>query len=62
MKMGNLIREWWHDSNSFKIIAGKIYHVPRMKKPSLLVAIMICRLYGEKYYFKFKLGWVPLIH
>jgi hypothetical protein len=41
MQMGDLIREWWHDSNSFKIIADKIYHVPRLKKPPMLVAIML---------------------
>jgi hypothetical protein len=23
---------------------------------------MLCHLYGEKYSFKFKLSWVPLIH
>jgi hypothetical protein len=62
MQMGDLIREWWHDSNSFKIIADKIYPIPRLKKPPMLVAIMLCHLYGENDSFKFKLGWVPLIH
>jgi hypothetical protein len=28
----------------------------------MLVAIMLCRLYGEKDASKFKLGWVPIIH
>jgi hypothetical protein len=33
MQMDDLIREWWHDPNSFKIIGDQTYHVPRLKKP-----------------------------
>jgi hypothetical protein len=62
MKMGDLIREWWHDSNPFKLLSEKIYPFPILKKPPMLVAIMLCHIYGEKYSSNFKLGWVPLIH
>jgi hypothetical protein len=60
--MGDLIRDWWHDPSAFKIISDKIYPIQRLKKPPMLVSIMLCRLYGEKDSLKFKLGWVPLIH
>jgi hypothetical protein len=61
LQMVDLIREWWNDHNSFKIIGDKIYPIPRLKKPPMLVSIMLCRLYGEKDSFKFKLGWFPFI-
>jgi len=59
--MVDLIREWWSDPNSFKIIGDKIYHVPRLNKSPMLVSIMIYHLYGF-FFFKFKLGWFPLIN
>jgi hypothetical protein len=62
MQMGDLIREWCHESNSFKIITDKIYLVPRLNKSPMIVAIMLCHFYGEKNSFTFKLGWVPLIY
>jgi len=62
MKMGDLIREWWYDSNIFKIISEKIYHIQILNNPPILVLIILYCLYGEKYFLKFKLGWVPLIH
>jgi hypothetical protein len=57
IQMGDLIKEWWYDSNSFKIISNKIYHIQILKKLPILVAIMLCHLYGEKDSFKFKLGF-----
>jgi hypothetical protein len=39
-----------------------MYLVLRLKKPSKLIAIILCHLYGEKDSSKFKLSWVPLIH
>jgi hypothetical protein len=62
VQMVDLIRDWWHDSSTFKIISDKIYPIQKLKKPPMLVATMLCRLYGEKDSLKFKLGWVPLIH
>jgi hypothetical protein len=62
MQMAHLIKEWWFDPDSFKVIGDKIYHVPKLKKSPMLVSIMLCHLYGEKNSSKFKLGWVPLIH
>jgi len=55
MQMVDLIREWWDDSNALKIIVNKIYSIPILKRPPMLVATILFRLYGEKYYFKFKL-------
>jgi hypothetical protein len=60
--MVDLIREWWHDSSGLKIISDKVYSIQSLKKLQMLVAIMLCRLYGENDSLKFKLGWVPLIH
>jgi hypothetical protein len=60
--MVDLIREWWYDPNSFKVIGDKVYPIPRLNKSPMLVAIMLCLLYGEKDSSKFKLSWVPLIH
>jgi hypothetical protein len=62
MQMAQLIREWWFDPDSFKVIGDKMYHVTRLKKSPMLVSIILCRLYGEKNPSRFKLGWVPLIH
>jgi hypothetical protein len=62
MQMAHLIREWWYDPDSFKVIGEKIYHVTRLKKSPMLVSIMLCRLYGEKNPSRFKLSWVPIIH
>jgi hypothetical protein len=33
LQMVDLIKEWWYDPNSFKIIGDKIYPVPRLKNP-----------------------------
>jgi hypothetical protein len=62
VQIPDLIKEWWYDPNSFKIMGDKMYLVPRLKKSPMLVAIMLCHLYGEKNSTKFKLSWVPLIH
>ena len=59
--MDHLIREWWYDPDSFKVIGEKIYHVTKLKKSPMLVFIMLCRLYGEKNPSRFKLSWVPII-
>jgi len=59
--MEHLIREWWYDPDSFKVIGEKIYHVTKLKKSQMLVFIMLCRLYGEKNPSRFKLSWVPII-
>jgi hypothetical protein len=32
MQMGDLIREWWHDSNAFKIITDKIYPCSKIEE------------------------------
>jgi hypothetical protein len=58
----DLIRNWWHDPNSFKVIGDKIYHVPRLRNPSKMTDIILCCLYGEKDNSEFKLSWVNLIH
>jgi hypothetical protein len=34
IQMEDLIRNWWHDPNSFKVIGDKIYHVPWLRNPS----------------------------
>jgi len=62
IKMGDLIMEWWHDPSTFTIISDKMYPIRILEKSSILVAIIICLLYGENDYLNFKLGWVPLIH
>jgi hypothetical protein len=62
VQMVDLTHEWWHDTNSFRLLGDPRYHVPKLKKPIMLIAIMLCLLYGEKDSFKFKLGWVPLLH
>jgi len=61
MQMAHLIREWWFDRNTFKVIGDKMYRVTRPKKSLMLVATMLCHLYGEKNLSKFKLSWVPII-
>jgi len=60
--MAHLIKEWWFDPDSFKVVGDKIIHVPKLNKAPMLVSIMLCCLYGEKNPSKFKLDWVPLIH
>jgi len=40
MKMADLIKEWWHDPNFFKIIGEKVYPIPILNKAPMLVAIV----------------------
>jgi len=44
MQMTHLIKEWWFNPDSFKVIGDKIYHVTKLKKSPMLVVIMICHL------------------
>ena len=60
--MEDLIMNWWHDLNCFKVIGDKIYHVPWLRNPSKMTNLMLCHLYGEKDNSKFKLSCVLLIH
>ena len=62
IQMEDLIRNWWHDPNSFKVIGDKIYHVPWLRNPSKMTNLMLCHLYGEKDNSKLKLSCVLLIH
>jgi hypothetical protein len=47
--MVDLIKDWYYDPNSFKIIGDNIYPVPRLKKsPMLIYHHALSSIYGKK--------------
>jgi len=60
--MVELIREWWYDTSSVKVISDRVYPIQNMKKTTLVSKHNAMSIVGEKDPHKFKLGWILLIH
>jgi hypothetical protein len=48
IQMEDLIRNWWHDPNSFKVIGDKIYHVPWLRNPSKILWVILILPYYHR--------------
>lgn len=56
------IQEWWFDDDAFKPSPLRVYQVQNFHEDYRLVAIMLCRLMGEKNCNIFKKEWVPYMY
>lgn len=58
----NWLKEWWHDSDSFKPTSLHTYRIQDFHEDYRPTAIMLYRLMGERNCNTFRKDWVPFMH
>lgn len=56
------LQEWWYDDRDFKPTSHRTCRIQDFGKSYRPVAMMICRLMGEKNCNIFRKKWVPIMH